>query len=249
MKDPPRRGIAIAFVIFLVANWLLHFLFYSNSQIIPDHQIHLGLLQSFVAIVTTWLTFRRPSSDHPRSFLDQPLVSPELPALAEQSRKSSVITWAKPAWWKRRNGNSPPRKTADLDQAVELSFQLLGGVVDVAEVRAIATGLHNGPWPYSTHDLAVATALNLYRSANGARHAKLMNAQIAARMVVLGWVKEKKVATLLAISFEDSLYERYKPQTDHSNKASEQNAEIFRAKVANDLRARPDIACEMTTMN
>jgi hypothetical protein len=109
-------------------------------------------------------------------------------------------------------GNSPPRKTANLREAIDLAFELLGEVVDVAEIRPIAAQLYNGPMPYSTHDLAVATALNLYRSADGARQAKLMHIQIVARMNVVDWLKEKKVAALLAKAFEDALYEKYKPQ-------------------------------------
>jgi hypothetical protein len=111
-------------------------------------------------------------------------------------------------------GSSPPRKEeCNLREAIELSFeQLLGKVVDIAEVRTIATGLYNSPMPQSTHGLAVATALNLYRSAKGGRHAELMHVQILARMIVLDWLKGKKVDVLLASAFEHSLYERYKLQ-------------------------------------
>jgi hypothetical protein len=111
-------------------------------------------------------------------------------------------------------GNSPPPKTAKLQDAIELSYaQLLGRIVDIEEVRSIATQLYNGPIPYSTHDLAVATALNLLRSgSDGPRRERFVQIQIFARMVVLDWMKEKKVVPLLAKSFEDTLYERYKPQ-------------------------------------
>jgi hypothetical protein len=118
------------------------------------------------------------------------------------------------AFIKLAYGNSPSKKTAKLQDAIELSYaQLLGRIVDIAEVRSIATQLYNGPIPYSTHDLAVATALNLFRSgSDGPRRERFVQIQIFARMVVLDWMREKKVVPLLAESFEDTLYERYKPR-------------------------------------
>jgi hypothetical protein len=110
-------------------------------------------------------------------------------------------------------GSSPPTKTANLQEAIELSNEtLLGKAVDIAEVRTIAAQLYNGPMPYSTHDLAVATSLNLFKSAKGARRERFKDIQILARMVVLGWVKEKKVTQMLAWAFEETLYEMYKPR-------------------------------------
>jgi hypothetical protein len=38
-------------------------------------------------------------------------------------------------------GSSPPRKTANLREAIDLAFELLSKVVDIAEVQGIATGL------------------------------------------------------------------------------------------------------------
>jgi hypothetical protein len=103
------------------------------------------------------------------------------------------------------------QKTAILEDAIELSSEtLLGSVVNVAEVRGIATQLYNGPLPYSTHDLAVATALNVFRSANTARREELGHIQIFSRMALLEWVKEQKVMPLLAKAFEDTLYKMFK---------------------------------------
>jgi hypothetical protein len=112
-------------------------------------------------------------------------------------------------------GNSAPPKTANLDDAIALSHaQLLGRIVDIAEVRSIATQLYDGPIPYSTHDLAVATALNLFRSgSDGPRREQFAQIQIFVRMVILDWMKEGKVVPMLAKSFEDTLYELYKPRT------------------------------------
>jgi hypothetical protein len=109
-------------------------------------------------------------------------------------------------------GNSPPQKSANLQEATELSCKtLLGNVVDIAEVREIATELYNGPMPYSTHDLAVATAMNLFRGANRDRHEELARIQLLSRMTVLDWVKARKLNPLIAKTFEDSLYKLYKP--------------------------------------
>jgi hypothetical protein len=108
-------------------------------------------------------------------------------------------------------GNSP-KKTANLQEAVDLSYKtLLGALVDVAEVRKIATQLYNGPMPYSTHDLAVATTLNLFRNADGARQAQLGQMQMFSRMAVLELLKERKVNPLLVKAFEDTLYKMFKP--------------------------------------
>jgi hypothetical protein len=81
-------------------------------------------------------------------------------------------------------GSSQPRKTANLREAVDLAVELLSKVV---ESERSPTGLYNGSMPYSTHDLAVATALNVFKSAEGTRREKLLELQtrMSARMTVL----------------------------------------------------------------
>jgi hypothetical protein len=60
MKDNyPARGIGVAFVTWLLANYLGHFLFFPNSHI-PNLEVYTGLLQSVVAVATTWFTFGLP---------------------------------------------------------------------------------------------------------------------------------------------------------------------------------------------
>jgi hypothetical protein len=65
--------------------------------------------------------------------------------------------------------------------------------------------------PYSTHDLAAATALNVFRNAGRLRREQLGQIQIFSRLAVVDWVKEKKVNPMLAKAFEDTLYEMFKP--------------------------------------
>ena len=106
-------------------------------------------------------------------------------------------------------GDPPPPKRAKLSEAVELANELLMGVVSEREILAVATQLSNGPIPYSTHDLALSVALNFFK--DPARIPTLGTAQLMARMSMLEWIQEKKVAPMLAESFENTLYKLYKP--------------------------------------
>ncbi len=107
-------------------------------------------------------------------------------------------------------GNSPPRKRADLNEAITIaSEELLVGVVEGKEVRRIAEGLNSGPIPYSTHDLALSVAVNFFKKPEYVP--RLMEAQIAARLKAVQWLQQGLVAPVLVMSFEDVLYKLYKP--------------------------------------
>lgn len=106
-------------------------------------------------------------------------------------------------------GDPPPPKRAKLSESVDLANELLMGVVSEREILAVATQLSNGPIPYSTHDLALSVALNFFK--DPARIPTLGTAQLMARMSMLEWIQEKKVAPMLAESFENTLYKLYKP--------------------------------------
>jgi hypothetical protein len=130
-------------------------------------------------------------------------VSSSLQKLNEPSLMDEFVKLA-------HNG-SPTTKIANLGEAIQLSYEvLLSKKIDISAVRTIATELYDGPLPYSTHNLAVAAALNLFRRANNEQHQKLERIQTSSKMTVLEWMKEKKVAPLLAKTFEDTLHELFK---------------------------------------
>ncbi len=106
-------------------------------------------------------------------------------------------------------GNPPPPKRAKLSEAVDLANELLMGEVSKQEIQTLATQLNSGPIPYSTHDLALSVALNFFK--DPARIPSLGTAQLMARMSMLEWLQDGKVAPMLVKSFEDTLYKLYKP--------------------------------------
>ncbi|WP_173942839.1 hypothetical protein [Polynucleobacter antarcticus] len=76
------------------------------------------------------------------------------------------------------------------------------------EIAILGAKLESGPIPYSTEDLALSIALNFFKDAQNI--SSLGNAQMMARMTMLEWLQENKVAPILAKSFEDTLYKLYK---------------------------------------
>lgn len=107
-------------------------------------------------------------------------------------------------------GPNPPRKSADLERAVIIAHEdILLERVPLPEIKRTARELFRGPIPYSTHDLAVSTALAFFESPEYAQSLRVC--QIPARMQVVNWAKEGKVVGPLAQTFEEVLYRRYKP--------------------------------------
>ena len=107
-------------------------------------------------------------------------------------------------------GSVPPPKTAVLDEAVELaSHDLLAEAADIENVQQIAASLDRGPMPYSTHDLAVSTALNIFKNADGDLRTALLEIEEIARIQVQNWLLERKVAPLIAKTFNDTLLKIY----------------------------------------
>jgi hypothetical protein len=106
-------------------------------------------------------------------------------------------------------GNPAPPKRAKLSESVDLATELLMGEVSKQEIQTLATQLSSGPIPYSTHDLALSVALNFFK--DPARIPSLGTAQLMARMSMLEWLQDGKVAPMLVKSFEDTLYKLYKP--------------------------------------
>jgi hypothetical protein len=107
-------------------------------------------------------------------------------------------------------GNPPPKaQRADCSLAINLAYtELLGEVVERSEVEKHAQKLFSGPIPYTTHDLALSTAIWFYKS--GEYTSDLASEQLMARMTVLEWFQAGKVGPLLVKAFEDDLYALYK---------------------------------------
>ena len=107
-------------------------------------------------------------------------------------------------------GNPPPPKRANLHEAIKLADEeLLCGLVDFKTITTKAENLNAGPIPYSTHDLAVSVALAFFTDPNN--FGILNEAQMLARLAVMEWIQEGKVAPLLVKSFEETLYKLYRP--------------------------------------
>lgn len=107
-------------------------------------------------------------------------------------------------------GANPPPKSAELERSITIAHEaLLFGRVPLSEVRQRATDLFKGPIPYSTHDLAVSTALAFFKAPEFVK--VLSEYQIPARLRVVDWAKDGQVVGPLAESFEHVLYRIYKP--------------------------------------
>ena len=85
-------------------------------------------------------------------------------------------------------GANPPSKSADLERSITIAHEdLLFERVPLSEVKQKAGELFKGPIPYSTHDLAVSTALAFFKSPEYVP--ALQECQIAARLRVVNWAK------------------------------------------------------------
>jgi hypothetical protein len=114
-------------------------------------------------------------------------------------------------------GANPPRKSADLERSITIAHEdLLSERVPLSEVKQRACELFKGPIPYSTHDLAVSTALAFFKAPEYVP--ALQECQISARLRVVNWAKDGKVVRPLAQSFEEVLYRVYKPNQSEAPK-------------------------------
>jgi hypothetical protein len=111
-----------------------------------------------------------------------------------------------------------PKTTANLDDAIRLADQtLLQQRIALTSVVEKAKQLFNGPMPYSTHDLAVATALGYLKDPELLQ--TLRDVQSNARNEVARWQREGRLIPMLAETFEAVLESRYasnsgKPETN-----------------------------------
>jgi hypothetical protein len=108
-------------------------------------------------------------------------------------------------------GANPPSKSADLERSIAIAYRdLLCEQVPLSQVKQLASELFKGPVPYSTLDLAVSTALGIFKDPEYVP--VLQECQLVARLRVAEWTKGGMVPPLLAQSFEEVLYRLYKPQ-------------------------------------
>jgi|SRR5947207_1245668 len=111
-----------------------------------------------------------------------------------------------------RSVNPPAAKDADPRQAIILAKELLAGHIPQQEILSEVEAFvfdDDEPLSYSTHDLALSVALKFFTQTE--RIPQLFQAQLLARMKALQWHREGLVATTLVKSFEEALYELYKP--------------------------------------
>lgn len=131
-------------------------------------------------------------------------------------------------------GENPPQKSADVDAAVGLVVtKLLPDALDaagIAQITILAKQLNAGPIPYSTYDLAVSVALNVFKNAKKEDRKQLFNTQLAARLTALEWGKEGKLAPILLSVFEDTLYKLYMP--DSADNGDSISAEMLGKKLS-----------------
>jgi hypothetical protein len=125
---------------------------------------------------------------------------------------------------KLASNNHAPKKTANLDDAIRLADQtLLQQRIPLTSVVEKAKQLFNGPMPYSTHDLAVATALGYLKDPELLQ--TFRDVQSNARNEVARWQREGRLNPMLAETFEAVLESRYasNSETPETN-SPDQNA-------------------------
>lgn len=128
-------------------------------------------------------------------------------------------------------GDNPPAKSVDLERAITIAHEdLLAENVPISDVRSIASGLAAGPMPHSTYDLAVATSLSFFQTP--ALFNTLAEIQLHARLRVLNWMKEGKVAPGVLKIFENTLYKLYKPTGKAVGAMDEKFDEVDRILMA-----------------
>jgi hypothetical protein len=121
-------------------------------------------------------------------------------------------------------GANPPPKSADLERSITLAHEdLLFERVPLTEVQRVAGELIQGPIPYSTHDLAVSTALGFFKAPEFMRAVE--ECQIFARTRVVNWAKDGKVVSPLAQSFEEVLFRAYGPNQSEATDRPTTNQE------------------------
>lgn len=102
--------------------------------------------------------------------------------------------------------------TADVNLAIKLvKEELTGPLFDIQIISQVANELNRPNIPYSTYDLAVSVALNLFKCLPDDKRDDIYDFQIQARLKVSQWHQEKRIVPALGLTFENCLYEHYHP--------------------------------------
>ena len=104
-------------------------------------------------------------------------------------------------------GKSPPKKRANVLQAIVLANELLMGVIEEKELAKTAFSLNDCPTPFSTHELAISVAFKFFKKQENIL--QLDAAHCFARLVILEWYREGLVVSTYVRMFEDFLSPLY----------------------------------------
>jgi hypothetical protein len=98
------------------------------------------------------------------------------------------------------------QKKSNLQEAIKLAHAfLLMEMASIEDIRKQAELLRARPQLYSTHDLAIAVALELFREPANIKH--LREAQLLARGRALEWYQQGLLSPIVLQQFEQTLYE------------------------------------------
>jgi hypothetical protein len=104
-------------------------------------------------------------------------------------------------------GNPPLAKRANSSSSIDPAGELSMGQVPEKEISMPGTKLESAINPYLTNDLALSIALKFFKDPQYMPN--LGMARMMARMTMLEWFEQNKVAPTLVQSFEDTLYKLY----------------------------------------
>ena len=107
------------------------------------------------------------------------------------------------------NSSSVGKSNADVNLAIELAHtELLCEVISKSEISKLANEISIEQIELSTNDLALVTALFFFSKVE--LKESLSDVQFLARLKLQEWIQAKSVNLLIAKTFEDTLYKKFK---------------------------------------